>query len=104
MSNPFFDHPILNSPYEYPGRHWGLDDDGQPTQRVEEKRRPAQLISAVPKPKKRKKASAQEEVVFNEGYELLTKEQQYAMAIISEVRGVPFSGEAWNVGSGKLGK
>ena len=36
MSNPFFDHPILNSPYEYPGRHWKLDKEGQPTQRVEE--------------------------------------------------------------------
>ena len=87
MSNPFFDHPILNSPYEYPGRHWELDDDGQPTQHVEEKRRPAQLISPVPKPKKRKKASAQEEIVFDEGHDLSTKEQQYATAIINEVRG-----------------
>jgi hypothetical protein len=25
MSNPFFDHPILNSPYESPRRHWELD-------------------------------------------------------------------------------
>ena len=31
MSNPFFDHPILNSPYEYPNRHWELDPTGQPT-------------------------------------------------------------------------
>jgi len=31
MSNPFFDHPILNSPYEAPSRHWELDDQGQPT-------------------------------------------------------------------------
>jgi hypothetical protein len=34
MSNPFFDHPILNSPYEYPARHWELDETGQPTQRI----------------------------------------------------------------------
>ena len=34
MSNPFFDHPILNSPYEHPRRHWELDADGQPTQRI----------------------------------------------------------------------
>jgi type III restriction enzyme len=27
MSNPFFDHPILNSPYKYPQRHWELDAD-----------------------------------------------------------------------------
>lgn len=31
MSNPFFDHPILNSPYERPSRHWELDEFGQPT-------------------------------------------------------------------------
>ena len=29
MSNPFFDHPILNSPYEIPARHWELDEQGQ---------------------------------------------------------------------------
>jgi hypothetical protein len=23
--NPFFDHPILNSPYGCPERHWELD-------------------------------------------------------------------------------
>jgi len=34
MSNPFFDHPILNSPYDYPRRHWELDAQGQPTQKV----------------------------------------------------------------------
>ena len=28
MSNPFFDHPILNSPYECPQRHWELDAEG----------------------------------------------------------------------------
>jgi hypothetical protein len=26
MSNPFFDHPTLNSPYAPPARHWELDD------------------------------------------------------------------------------
>jgi hypothetical protein len=34
MSNPFFDHPILNSPYEYPRRDWELDEAGQPTQKI----------------------------------------------------------------------
>jgi type III restriction enzyme len=29
MSNPFFDRPILNSPYEYPRRHWELDEAGK---------------------------------------------------------------------------
>ena len=39
MSNPFFDRPILNSPYERPSKHWELDADGQPTQKIIEERR-----------------------------------------------------------------
>jgi len=53
MSNPFFDQPILNSPYEEPARHWQLDESGQPTQKIEEFRRPARFITPIPKPKKR---------------------------------------------------
>ena len=45
MSNPFFDHPILNSPYDCPQRHWELDADGQPTQQILEPRRPADFIT-----------------------------------------------------------
>ena len=41
MSNPFFDHPVINSPYKYPSRHWELDDTGQPTQKVIQSRRGA---------------------------------------------------------------
>jgi len=29
MTNAVFEHPILNSPYELPGRHWELDGAGQ---------------------------------------------------------------------------
>ena len=47
MENPFFDQPILNSPYEYPKRHWELDEDGQPTQRTIESRRGAEFISTM---------------------------------------------------------
>jgi len=50
MDNPFFDQPILNSPYDYPLRHWELDDQGQPTQKVSEKRRRAEFITPIPKP------------------------------------------------------
>jgi type III restriction enzyme len=49
MSNPFFDHPILNSPYEIPARHWELDKQGQPTQKIVEIRRPADFITPIPK-------------------------------------------------------
>jgi type III restriction enzyme len=67
MSNPFFDHPILNSPYRCPARHWELDPDGQPTQKVLERRRAAEFIASVPKSKKRKKAGTQMALAFDEG-------------------------------------
>ena len=60
MSNPFFDHPILNSPYECPTKHWELDADGQPTQQVSPTRRRAEFITPIPKPKKRKSAAQSE--------------------------------------------
>jgi type III restriction enzyme len=87
MSNPFFDHPILNSPYECPLRHWELDSSGQPTQRILEKRRRAEFITPIPKPKKRKTPAQQEEIVFDEGKGISTKKQQYdPTSIINEVR------------------
>lgn len=87
MSNPFFDHPILNSPYDRPERHWELDDQGQPTQRIIESRRRASFITPIPKPKKQKKAAAQKGFVFDEGKSLSTAEQQYdPTSIINEVR------------------
>ncbi len=87
MSNPFFDHPILNSPYECPSRHWELDKSGQPTQRIMLSRRRAEFITPIPKPKKRKQSAAQEEFVFDEGQGLSTKDQQYdPTSNINEVR------------------
>ena len=87
MSNPFFDHPILNSPYNCPQRHWELDPDGQPTQQVLESRRRAEFITPIPKPKKRKKAVHQAEMLFDEGLNLSTAAQQYDItSIINQVR------------------
>ena len=74
MSNPFFDHPILNSPYEYPHRHWELDEAGQPTQKVIEQRRGAKFVTPIPKPKKKKAPSTQKGFVFDEGKGLSTAE------------------------------
>lgn len=86
-SNPFFDHPILNSPYDCPRRHWELDADGQPTQQVLEIRRRAEFITPIPKPKKRKKAAQQGEIVFDEGKDLSSTAQQYDVtSIINQVR------------------
>lgn len=86
MSNPFFDHPILNSPYTLPVKHWELDESGQPTQKILDFRRPASFITPIPKPKKR---TAQQGTLLGNAtaMELSTKEQEYELATrINELR------------------
>lgn len=95
MSNPFFDQPILNSPYEAPTRYWELDESGQPTQKSLDGRRPAKFITPIPKPRKQKSSKAQEGFIFDEGINLSTKNQQYdPTPIINEVRR---NVEAWRL-------
>ena len=87
MENDFYEHPILNSPYKPPARHWELDDQGQPTQKVIETRRSADFITPIPKPRKRRAAKNQQQFVFDEGKGLSTQEQQYDVtAMVSEIR------------------
>src|SRR5437899_1138398 len=87
MDHGFFERPILNSPYEYPGRHWELDADGQPTGQIIEERRKAKFITPIPKPKKHKRRGGQERMVFDEGAGVSTAKQQYdPTPIIDELR------------------
>ena len=39
MTDAFFEAPVLNSPYDYPRRHWELDEAKQPTDHIIEQRR-----------------------------------------------------------------
>ena len=88
MSDQFFERPILNSPYAYPGQHWALDDDGQPTSEIVATRRRSDLITPVPKPKKRKSPREQTSLVLDAGDGLSTAEQEYnPTPIINEIRG-----------------
>ncbi|KKM08719.1 restriction endonuclease [Clostridiales bacterium PH28_bin88] len=87
MANQFFEKPILNSPYEYPARHWELDEQGQPTQRIIDRRRRAEFITPIPKPRKRKDAPDQVQIVFDEGKGLSTGGQQYdPTSVINAIR------------------
>ncbi|MBZ5501467.1 MAG: DEAD/DEAH box helicase family protein [Acidobacteriia bacterium] len=87
MDNQFFERPILNSPYSYPGRHWELDSAGQPTQRIIETRRRAEFITPIPKPKKQKRKASQDTLVFDEGKGLSTEKQLYdPTPIINDLR------------------
>lgn len=87
MPQTFFAKPILNSPYAYPARHWHLDADGQPTHEIIETRRRSDLITPVPKPKKRRQNSKQGALLLGGDDDLSTAEQEYnPTPIINEVR------------------
>ena len=94
MSNPFFERPILNSPYACPRRHWELDQEGQPTQGIVAGRRPVDFITPIPQPKKRQGTAAEQAaLVFDEGKGLSTRRQQYDHAGI--INGVRLQVERW---------
>jgi type III restriction enzyme len=87
MVESFFERPILNSPYTYPGRYWELDADGQPTNRIVKARRRSELITPVPKPQRRRRAAGQGELGLGAGDGLSTPEQEYnPTPIINEIR------------------
>ena len=87
MTDSFFQRPILNSPYARPGRHWELDADRQPTARVIEDRRRSDLITPVPKPKKRRQNNGQLRMTLGAGDDLSSAEQEYnPTPIINEGR------------------
>ncbi len=81
----FFRDPILNSPYESPLRHWQLDESGQPTHQIVETRRPAKLISPIPRARKRVAGNEQQAIRFDDG--VSSSDQAYTEAFINDVRG-----------------
>lgn len=84
-SNLFFEQPILNSPYTYPDRHWELDEQGQPTQKIVSKRRKAEFLTPIPKPKKSKGKAIDQSLFAN--HELTQDGQQYdPTPIINQLR------------------
>jgi type III restriction enzyme len=81
----FFSHPILNSPYEYPARHWELDKAGQPTGEIKPYRRIAEFITPIPKPRKRKGAE-QKDLAYGDKTVSDEKQQYDVNATINSVR------------------
>ena len=87
MTEQFFERPILNSPYAFPGWHWELDAEGQPTNRILEARRRSDLVSPVPKAKKRRGARGQAQMIFGDDAGLTSEKQEYnPTPIINEIR------------------
>ena len=59
MEQRFFEQPILNSPYEYPARHWELDENRQPTNRIVDRRRTVSFITPIPAARKQRAKQAE---------------------------------------------
>ena len=90
MENTFYEKPILNSPYEEPTLHHALDEDGQPTDNPPiAGRRRSELITPVPKPRKRRKKPDPNQAALNLHSDdgISTDEQEYnPTPIINEIR------------------
>jgi type III restriction enzyme len=89
MSSSFFEQPILNSPYKPPTRHHALDSEGQPLDvpPVVGRRR-SELLTPVPKPRKKQSKSKQTSFVLPDALGLSTAEQEYnPNPVINEIRG-----------------
>ena len=89
MTDNFFERPILNSPYEYPARHWELEPETrQPTNRIIDDRRSAQFVTPIPKPRKTKAKGKQAALLLGDSEGLSSAEQQYeeTTVFINELR------------------
>ncbi len=88
MTESFFERPILNSPYEVPKLHHALDEEGQPLDLPPVVgRRRSELITPVPKPRKKKNKAEQGALVFGDDEGLTSAEQEYnPTPIINEIR------------------
>ena len=88
MPVSFYDHPVLNSPYQVPARHHALDEDGLPLDLPPvDGRRRSKLITPVPRAKKKAKKSEQTSFVLPDAQDLSTADQEYnPTPIINEIR------------------
>ncbi|TVS20980.1 MAG: restriction endonuclease, partial [Planctomycetaceae bacterium] len=83
MPDQFYEQPILNSPYGYPGRHWRLEG-GMPTDDIIERRRLAEYLTPIPKPKRQK---AQSELDFSDRKAVADDQERYdPIPVINRVR------------------
>jgi type III restriction enzyme len=91
LTEHFFSHPILNSPYERPDRHWELDGSGQPTDQIVERRRGSSLVSPIPKSKKSRGKAGQSDLYSDR--DDLGLDQEYNPTEV--INGIRSAVESW---------
>src|ERR1700694_1219674 len=87
MSKPFYDQPILNSPYFVPSRHHPLADDGRPLDLPpSEGRRKCGYVTPVPKARKQRQGGGNQ-ATLDLGAGTDAAGQVYGVArIVDEIR------------------
>src|SRR6266403_2895929 len=88
MSKPFYEQPILNSPYFVPARHHALGDDGRPLDFPPlEGRRKCGYVTPVPKARKQRQGSFSQPTLDLGGGGTDDAGQAYGVArIVDEIR------------------
>lgn len=101
MSNlSFFEDPILNSPYDYPKRHWEMDAENKPTGKIIEQRRESSNRTPIATPRNNvEDTNVSQGDLFNDVVrDVAYRENQLINSIRNEVtawRNAPES--SWNV-------
>jgi type III restriction enzyme len=88
LAKPFYEQPVLNSPYHVPTRHHGLDPEGRPLDVAPiEGRRRCGYVAPVPKARKQKQRAGGAQASLDLGGERDAAGQAYGVAgIVDEIR------------------
>jgi hypothetical protein len=85
VAKPFFDQPVLNSPYLAPSRHHALNPDGVPLDLPPfEGRRRCGYIAPVPKARKQKLQAGGEQKALDLGGEQAAAGQTYGVQSLGQ--------------------
>src|SRR5437868_4184566 len=88
MSKPFYEQPILNSPYFVPSRHHALGHDGRPLDfPPSDGRRKCGYVTPVPKARKQRQQDGASQPALDLGTSSDATGQTYGVArIVDEIR------------------
>ena len=81
---PFYEQPVLNSPYHVPSRHHALGEDGQPLEQAPiNGRRRSRYMVPVPRSRKQRPRNSQEELLLDDAGQTTTYNPS---VIVNEIR------------------
>src|ERR1700693_3988274 len=88
VSKPFYEQPVLNSPYNVPTRHHALDAEGRPLEHPPiAGRRRCGYVAPVPQARKQRQRGAGVQASLDLGAERDATGQAYSVAqIVDEIR------------------